>query len=248
MESRTLEIVANPATIFGYAGDEYFEQLPSYAAQNEVLIEELKKLPPYSTYVDVGANLGVTSIMAARLVPGLQVIAVEASPRNFRCLQRTMEENNITNCRPILCAIGERAGEIGVVEGDFAAGNYVSEVGGVKVPMMTLDALLKELGATSPDLIKVDVEGFEFEVLKGCIQTIEQGIPRFVMEFNTFALCAHSDKSPRILLDFIIDQFGQFSYHEGMRICQVISRKDVFDFMYRNMTMHQCIDDIVFGG
>lgn len=234
--------------VAGHVGDPYFDDLSSYAAQNEVLREELERLPSGSVYVDVGANLGLTSVMAARVIPLGTLIAIEASPRNFECLRQTLKRTGISNCNAVLCAIGEKEGEIGIVDSEFAAGSYVSESGGVRVPMRTLDCLLDGLGTAAPNLIKIDVEGFELEVLRGCRKLIEDHCPRFVMEFNSYALAANRDSSPRLVLDFIIEHFGRFSFIENGVTHIVRSKQQVLEFLYRNMALHGCIDDIMFGG
>ena len=59
------------------------------------------------------------------------------------------------------------------------------------VPMTSIDAIVAELSLQRLDLIKIDVEGFELDVLKGALQTIRRFRPRIVAEFNSFALIAN---------------------------------------------------------
>ena len=74
------------------------------------------------------------------------------------------------------------------------------EASTVNVEMTTLDILVKQLGLKRLDLVKIDVEGFELDILKGAIETIKTFNPRFVVvEFNSFAICCNRNQSPQQL-------------------------------------------------
>lgn len=123
-------------------------------------------------FVDVGANIGAFTVMAAG-VAGARVLAFEASPDTFEMLARNIRLNGFDDrVKAVHAAAGRSEGttqfSIGLgtenyVTNGAAAGNSVT------VKMTTLD---KELAGNPPDLLKVDVEGFETEVFAGATSTL----------------------------------------------------------------------------
>lgn len=123
---------------------------------------------PGHTVVDVGANLGTTVLPLANAVGSTGcVIAFEPQPLMAQCLQTNLTLNECFNTRVFTCALAHRSGwaripALGVSQG----GNYGSvSLGkeGLQVPVMRLDDL--EIPALA--LLKVDVEGFEWQVVQG---------------------------------------------------------------------------------
>ncbi len=140
-----------------------------------------------TTVLDVGANLGIHTAVLSRCIGEQgQVIAYEPVGRIFDRLQRTIQLNNLTNvsCRNI--GIGDIPGTIGFndKEGDFNIGKArIQTDAETSIPLTTID---KEAAGFSErvSLIKVDVEGFERQVLKGAEYTLQQHRPVVVCEFN----------------------------------------------------------------
>jgi len=134
----------------------------------------LSHLPPGGTFVDVGANVGVFTVPAARQVgPTGRVLAVEASPRVFRYLEHNLRQNAVGNVAARACAAHDHDAE-SVAFWDAPADHFGmgslapqfhADPGGV--PSRTLDGLLAEVGWDRVDLMKVDVEGFEAQVFRG---------------------------------------------------------------------------------
>ena len=133
----------------------------------------LRCLEPGSTFVDIGANVGTFVFPAARKV-GMdgRVIAVEASPRIFPYLQRSVDLNRATNVILRRCAASDVAGPVQFFEPPlekFAMGALAQQfhTNPVEVDALPLDQILEEEGIDRVDVLKVDVEGFERAVFKG---------------------------------------------------------------------------------
>lgn len=128
-------------------------------------------LKPGELFADVGANVGAFTVLASGVAQG-RTISFEPSPRTFAFLSRNIALNEIgSRAKAIHAAAGARPGKLRLTE-NLGTENYVcpdGENGGVEVNVTTLDASLVD---ECPDLMKVDVEGFESEVFAGASQLL----------------------------------------------------------------------------
>lgn len=116
--------------------------------------------------VDVGANVGSFTLTAAKLVaPGI-VYAYEAHPRIYKYLVENIGLNGLQNVRAINSAAGATRGSIRFTDKWSDVLNRVSEEGEIIVPLIPLDEDFKKTSGNIA-LMKIDVEGYELEVLKG---------------------------------------------------------------------------------
>lgn len=166
------------------------------------------------TFVDVGANFGLHTLLGAQMVGADgTIVAIEPVPFNFRLLQRNLKLNGFTSrCEvfPVaLTAIGGGEVEMTVEPGFSPAASLRESSNGEKisVPTNTLDACLANQ-SEKPALIKIDVEGAEHEVLKGAEKTLAQG-PPILVEVHSFALPSF-DSSPEALSEYL----ASFGYVE----------------------------------
>ncbi|HVU23815.1 MAG TPA: FkbM family methyltransferase [Opitutus sp.] len=146
--------------------------------------------------LDVGANAGLYSILAAAAHPGTRCLAVEADPRVAQCLRRNVDANAAAIRRHgasiavIECALGDRTGPAAFYRArDPARGSLFAEavnpVETIPVPTRRGDELLAELGIEEIDFCKIDVEGAELLVLAGLDRTLRAGrIHRLQVELN----------------------------------------------------------------
>jgi FkbM family methyltransferase len=124
-------------------------------------------LRPGDTYVDVGANIGALALHAAALVGDSgHVTAIEAHPRTFGFLRDNVALNRSRNVTVLNFAVGDRAGTLRFSDVKSDEKNGVAEDGGLELPVRTLDELVGGSGGAIR-LLKLDVEGFELNVLRG---------------------------------------------------------------------------------
>ena len=140
-----------------------------------------------STVVDVGAHVGLHTLMFSRRVGKTgRVIAVEPSPSSSGLLRCHLAWNDCKNVSVIEAAVGNHEG---VIEFSYRAGptdpggfanSLAYDIGGLKrhVSMTTLDAICKGL---LPDVIKIDVEGAELLVLEGAEELLACAAPTLVI-------------------------------------------------------------------
>lgn len=133
-------------------------------------------LEPGATFIDIGANKGDFTVLAASIVgPSGRVIAIEPDQNNFRWLRRSVEENAIANAECHQIALGSDNYK-GVLHLAAMSGlhSLLSLPGGVEegVEIVDVRALDHFIGDAGVDAIKIDVEGFEAEVLAGADRTL----------------------------------------------------------------------------
>ena len=141
---------------------------------------QLRELPSIRTVIDVGANKGQFALVAAVLFPNAHLWCIEPLPkpraRAARVLRPFAERLSLIDC-----AIGsaDGTGEMRVTSRDdsssllamtprqAAFGGGLREVGRHTVVVRRLDQVVSSEEIKRPALIKIDVQGYELEVLKG---------------------------------------------------------------------------------
>lgn len=145
----------------------------------------LHTLKPDDLFVDVGANIGSYSILAAG--GGSKVLAIEPIPSTFRALTRNIVLNEFEKqIEAMNIGLGSEPGNLqfsadqDTVNHVLAEGESARQI--VHVPIRTLDDVL---AGSEPSIIKIDVEGFETKVLEGAQKTLTNPTLRAViMELN----------------------------------------------------------------
>ena len=129
---------------------------------------------PGDVIVDVGAGIGDDAVAFSRMVgdTGL-VIAIEAHPDTFRCLQKTVEANCLKNVIPVNIAAFDQEIDLYISNGGDYLANSISSISkGIKVRGCSLDNFLKEANRPSPNFIKMNIEGAETAALRGMRETL----------------------------------------------------------------------------
>jgi FkbM family methyltransferase len=184
----------------------HFAGVPYEPGVTDVLLDTLK---PGSVFVDVGANTGYFSVIAAMLVgPAGRVVSFEPSAHARERLQRQLQRNGVTPQTVVSSvALGDRDQEnVDFYLSCSAANDGLSslvpaaalvECGmlrtHVKTPVAvrTFDAVAAELAIPRVDLIKIDVEGAEQAVLAGMTRTLMDAPPRRIVCETTWESDAH---------------------------------------------------------
>ena len=183
--------------------------------------------------VDIGAHMGRYTIIGAKRV-GAQgkVVAIEAHPGNFEMLNRNIKLNQLTNVIPMNYAVYSKETKIKLYLPDEESGytmhhsimsNYVftkykdkTEDKFVEVSANTLDYFLQLEGITDVNWIKIDVEGAEFEVLKG----------------------AHNVLSNSKNISLLIEVHGKDTYEPIIKSLRSYNFKIDFEKTYENGEKH----------
>lgn len=139
---------------------------------NEIALLRQHGLRPGARVFDIGAHQGVVAMMLANIVgPEGFVVAVEANPDNYQAAEQNRQLNGIENCQVVH---GAGAAESGKLIFNRGANGQVDdgsgEWGKVEVQAYSVDDLAARFG--TPDVLFIDVEGFECELLRGAQKTL----------------------------------------------------------------------------
>lgn len=141
------------------------------------------------TFIDVGANIGAYSLfVAARAGRGARILAVEPQPEIFARLAFNIAQNPFGTVKAVACALADKPGELTLFidqtnRGESSVRILNSSTGtAVKVPAMTLLALVEGEGYERIDAIKLDVEGAEDIILEPFLRDAPESLwPGFIV-------------------------------------------------------------------
>jgi len=150
--------------------------LGTYERHETALVR--KYLKPGMTFVDIGANIGYYSLMAAAVAgPSGRVIAFEPNPVLSAQLKRTVDHNGIRNITVEQLALAEKTGSSLLFVPKESGNNTATMIandGGrpIEVSVLTLDEYLGQHQISRVNFMKMDVEGFEPKIIQGALSSI----------------------------------------------------------------------------
>jgi len=146
----------------------------------EIAFLKRSRLQAGARVFDIGAHQCVVALMLAKTVgPDGFVLAVEANPDNCAAGERNQQLNGIANCRVLHAAGAEHSGTLTFNRGcNGHVDDGTGEWGTMEVKAVSVDDLAAEIGM--PDVLFIDVEGFECEVLQGARRTLAHGPDCFI--------------------------------------------------------------------
>jgi FkbM family methyltransferase len=185
-----------------------------YERQTKLALRRL--VAPSSLVLDIGANIGAHTLHLAQLVGADgRVIAFEPTDFAFRKLCRNLELNPALEARvtPCHCFLTER-NEDQVPSAIYSSWPLAREAGlhakHLGREMQTgaaqarsLDSVLSELADRKVALVKIDVDGFECDVLGGATRLLRDARPIFVMELSPYVLEEHGASLEQLLSFFV---------------------------------------------
>jgi FkbM family methyltransferase len=161
------------------------------AYEPEVWHQLMRQVRPGDVFADVGAFIGFYSIAVARLVGDSgRVFAFEPDPQSFAWLDRHVELNRLTErIELVQAAVGARCGMVGFEAGKSSESRLSNSPADAtqQVECVTLDSVFADRRL---DILKIDVEGFEEDVLNGGINLLrdKQRSPRVIyLEAHPYA-------------------------------------------------------------
>jgi FkbM family methyltransferase len=187
----------NPRT-----GENYLRGEAEPAVQQTLL----ERLCPGMVFYDLGANIGLFSLFAARIVgEGGRVFSFEPDAENAARLRRNVARNNVSNVIVVEAGAWSSSGAVNFVTADASSpdrgtGQFIDceNRAGRATQCFSLDDFV--VGAPPPDAIKCDIEGAEVEALRGAEKLLRARHPWIVCE-------THSESNDRIARE-LLREFG----------------------------------------
>lgn len=217
-----------------------------------------KQLRIGMTVMDIGSNIGYYALMAAKLVGNKgRVVAVEPNPTSYEYLTKNIRTNNLSNVVARNVAIWDKQDfidfiilkesnrcyvEDAIIENNVKMENMPLKYR-LKVPAITLDYLFDELYRqeiiTKVDFIRMDVEGGEWQIMKGARQVIEHFLPKIFMELHVPIL--GEEKSTGLLT-----ALKEFGYNIN---CLILRQADIpivcsYDDIKHNIEIESLLQNI----
>jgi FkbM family methyltransferase len=143
-------------------------------------------LEPGMKAIDVGANIGVTSIAIAKQVGAKgNLYAFEPHPRYFAILKENLASNRLSNVSAFEVALTDKVGKTDFYKKERSSG-IVSAEGAQKIEASctTIDRFLNEQNSLGVDIINMDCEGSELLVLRGAEKTLRMNTVKIFCEIH----------------------------------------------------------------
>lgn len=175
---------------------------------------------PSDVFFDVGANIGIYSLAASRLVGSSgNVHAFEPIEQTFKILEKNLALNKTQNVIANCMAVGEAVGNVEIFVNEESVLTSIGQTKRGKVidrktvPVLTLDKYAEEKNISEIDFLKIDVEGYEGQVLRGSEKLITRSKDLLI-------LCELSERnySP---LDLSVNDVLEWIQEKGFEVWEV---------------------------
>lgn len=190
------------------AGEWYDKDWPMPA---EIELLSRQAIPSNGLVFDLGAHQCLIAMLLARtIVPEGSVVAVEANGHNAEVARRNIALNGVDNVAVMNALVTNESGTART-EASFnsrARGGAIGSIGNDRVEGISIDSL--SLSKGFPDLVFMDIEGFEIAVLKGATQTLARRCHWFVELHGDDLLARYGAKNADILQFFDYKDFACF--------------------------------------
>lgn len=250
--SKCVSIGGVEFSINGADTDRYFQNIDAFACETNPLFSFVKRyIRNEGVILDVGGNIGMTSLAMSVARPCSNIIAFEPSPVNAEFFRKNTEHN--INISLIQSGVSNENASLSFVvppdgaNAHVATENYMyanhPDFHPITVPVVRLDDFYHKGNISSQcSLIKIDVEGFEPNVLAGAGDLIEKERPWIWMEFNSVALNVAHGYSP---MAFATGLFKKFEVYKLNTECELIKIPSPAALVHDNMVANRSIEDIV---
>jgi FkbM family methyltransferase len=191
----------------------------------------VRAMQPRVQFLDIGAHWGVFSLVAIKLGgSGSRSICIEASDDASQVLRENLRLNQVEELVSVVnSACGEKVGELRMLTTGAGGADYFvvpanDRPDTIVVPQVSADVVC-ETHSFKPTHIKIDVEGFEEEVLRGSTQIISSLRPTIFLELHGEQI-RQRGKNPEAVLDFL-EELGYTIWRSVEGGGQLLGRQDL---------------------
>lgn len=144
-----------------------------------------------STFIDIGANIGLFSLTASNIIKNGKIVSFEPFSKNLDTFQTNISLNNKKNIKIEKIAIGAENGEINLYYNEkeqnlgMVSIHKTKDSNAEKTKLQTLDSYVENNAIQNIDFIKIDIEGNEFSALQGMASVLKKQNPVLLIEILT---------------------------------------------------------------
>lgn len=180
--------------------------------RNDYLINGIQ-VRDSDTILDVGANIGIFSILVAGMCPNGRIYAIEPIPDNCEILRRNIKLNKISNIEILELALSDHDGhdEIYIDDRNLGGNSFFIDGVPLKVKVITLESLIRTLNLERINLIKMDCEGSEFDIIMSSSDEILCKIEYISLEYHEIS----GRPSPSDLVEFLRNHHFQVNINSN---------------------------------
>jgi FkbM family methyltransferase len=202
-----------------------------FSAEQKALDHFIHYLKASDTIIDVGANIGYTTLLFSKAVSKGKVLSIEPSKELFNTVKEQLDLNQINNTTCLNIGLGEKElmAQLYKVSENNSGMNRVFEHSETtfeseSIHIKTLDNVVKEQKIGIVNAIKIDVEGYEFKILKGAYDTIKTHKPVLLIEIDDLNL-REQQSNPAEVLQFL--EGLNYSIKEASDLKAIDMKKDL---------------------
>lgn len=194
------------------------------------------------TVFDIGANIGLTSLLMARLLGETsKIYAFEPGRNIYRLLKANIDINGLNNkIFPVQAAVSEHEGVVHFSEN--SAYGHISQTGD-EVKMISVPSYKNENGLDKIDFVKIDVEGFEPEVFRGLCELTSRPVVFF--ELNTWTLVAYGRHNPVVFLESLLDDWDIYEVSSVNELLPIKNFDEILRTVHSTMVLRGCVSDCI---
>lgn len=199
----------------------------------------IDNLKPGDVAFDIGAHKGAYAYwMRKAVTKSGRILCIEPQPILFKYLTELMSAVHYSNIDLLDCAVSENDGEAEITvpgqPGSVSQGARIDDQKivedkhkedrhSIKVTVRSVDSIIRETGL-HPKMVKIDVEGHEFSVLKGMKLALDEIRPKLIVECEARHIKDHTVFD---VFDYILERkYIGFYYHDGIK--KDLSTFDIF--------------------
>lgn len=251
LTEKSVRIGGNEFRLFGSEDDPYYINIQAFMDNSGELTRLVEHhIPSDAVCFDIGANIGLMTLLIASRCPQGHVYSFEPDQNNARFLKENLAINSIDNCTVIETGVGYGTNKLRFCPSG-AGGHVMTKAHiyrdkwkAIEIPVTSIDQFVTERRIERLDMIKIDVEGFEPMVLAGARRTIARFKPIIFLEFNSWCLYFAHRFDPMSFARSLWDAFDVLSIGADGALAPAAGG-DPIRFLHDNMVQHGCVDDLV---
>jgi FkbM family methyltransferase len=185
------------------------EHLPEELPERPVVSDLVKNLHPDDVVFDLGANHGIYTCLAGKTLESGQVVSFEPNPQTFTELRENVSLNQLADTITLYqAAVADKSGQATFFIDSESTGSSLaqpkqsSSTQAIQVDVVALDSLVDDDSQPHPDVVKIDVEGAEFQALRGMSTILQDECRLLYCEVHGSAI-TNSSLNPRDIEHFL---------------------------------------------